>query len=167
MTRRPWWLLPTLLCLALTGCYHLGPSSIVTDRIPYNNAIATSWQEQTLLNIVKVRYFDTPFFVDVTQDAEGIWKASGIGWGGLAARMNSALGGARPATMKIVFERDTMTTLLVAGDEGTESVFVLASKSPLAGTASDGYRVVSTEAFFAGLTAANQKAVEAAKRSRQ
>ena len=63
-------LLGTLALLA-TGCRHYGPRSIVADRLPYNEAIATSWKEQTLLNIVKLRYMDTPFFVDVPQITSG------------------------------------------------------------------------------------------------
>lgn len=53
------------------GCTHLGPRSIVADRVPYNEAIAASWKEQTLLNIVKLRYGDTPFFIDVPQITSG------------------------------------------------------------------------------------------------
>ena len=53
------------------GCRHFGPRSITADRIPYNEAIASSWKEQTLLNIVKLRYMDTPFFVDVPQITSG------------------------------------------------------------------------------------------------
>ena len=63
-----------LFALVLTGqagCQHYGPRSIVADRFPYNEAIATSWKEQTLLNIVKMRYMDTPFFVDVPQITSG------------------------------------------------------------------------------------------------
>ena len=56
-----------LLWFGLSGCEHLGPKTIMADRLPYNNAVATSWQEQTLLNIVKLRYMDTPFFIDVPQ----------------------------------------------------------------------------------------------------
>ncbi len=56
---------------SLSGCRHFGPRSIVADRIPYNDAIATSWKEQTLLNIVRLRYMDTPFFVDIPQMTSG------------------------------------------------------------------------------------------------
>lgn len=55
----------------LFGCRHLGPRAITADRLPYNEAIATSWKEQTLLNIVRLRYMDTPFFVDIPQITSG------------------------------------------------------------------------------------------------
>lgn len=64
-------ILATLVVLAATGCHHYGPRSITADRLPYNEAIAASWKEQTLLNIVKLRYMDTPFFVDVPQITSG------------------------------------------------------------------------------------------------
>lgn len=63
---------PILLSLiGLAGCRHFGPRSVAADRIPYNEAVASSWKEQTLLNIVKIRYMDTPFFVDVPQITSG------------------------------------------------------------------------------------------------
>lgn len=34
------------------GCTHLGPKSVVVDRFDYSTAIAESWKQQTLLNIV-------------------------------------------------------------------------------------------------------------------
>lgn len=57
--------------LISAGCQHYGPRSIVADRIPYNQALAESWKEQTLLNIVKMRYVDTPFFLEVAQITGG------------------------------------------------------------------------------------------------
>ena len=73
-----------LILLGPTGCQHYGPRSIVADRIPYNEAIATSWKEQTLLNIVKLRYMDTPFFIDVPQITSGYTlQAIGTANGGI------------------------------------------------------------------------------------
>jgi len=51
--------------LADIGCQHIGPNTIADDRLAYNRAVKTSWEQQTLLNIVRVRYDDLVSFVDV------------------------------------------------------------------------------------------------------
>ena len=54
------------LALSATGCYHpIGPQSVARDRHLYAASLSDSWKEQTLLNIVKMRYLDPPVFVDV------------------------------------------------------------------------------------------------------
>ena len=51
----------------LTGCLHprIGPQSVPRDRVDYSSSLSDSWKQETLLNIVKVRYLDPPVFVDV------------------------------------------------------------------------------------------------------
>ena len=49
------------------GCLHprTGPNSLPRDRSAYSSSLSDSWKQETLLNIVKVRYLDPPVFVDV------------------------------------------------------------------------------------------------------
>ena len=60
-----------MVLLGLIGCQHIGPGTIVNDRIPYNEAIVSSWKQQTLLNIVRLRYADVPEFIDVPSVVSG------------------------------------------------------------------------------------------------
>lgn len=54
------------LTLSLSGCVHtMGPRLLTQDRALYSASLSDSWKEQTLLNIVKTRYFDPPVFVDI------------------------------------------------------------------------------------------------------
>ena len=55
------------ICAAflVAGCQSMGAGSVQRDRLGYANAIGTSWKEQALLNIVKMRYLDTPVFLEV------------------------------------------------------------------------------------------------------
>ena len=55
----------------LTGCTNIGPKTVRRDRFNYNTAITNSWKEQTLLNVVRLRYADMPLFVDVASVVSG------------------------------------------------------------------------------------------------
>lgn len=43
----------------------VGPSAIRHDRLPYNQVISDTWNEQLLLNLVRLKYRDTPFFLEL------------------------------------------------------------------------------------------------------
>ncbi len=48
-----------------SGCASLGPEAIVRDRADYSMSITESWKRQILLNIVRIRYVEPLFFVEV------------------------------------------------------------------------------------------------------
>lgn len=60
-----------LAVMMLTGCGTLGPSMVQRVQRPYNEALAYSWKEQLLLNLVRLRYRDDPYFIEVTNIASG------------------------------------------------------------------------------------------------
>ena len=80
MLARVW--IPLLAFLGLSGCASFGPTSVDRDRFDYVQAIASSWKQQTLLNIVKVHYADTPVFLDVAQVIGSYQLQAGISVGG-------------------------------------------------------------------------------------
>jgi hypothetical protein len=79
-------------CLSQAGCHHIGPNTIVDDRLPYGQAVAKTWKEQTLLNIVKMRYMDAPFFIDVAQVTSGYtWQAGASATGSISPALSPGI----------------------------------------------------------------------------
>ena len=54
-----------LLCTVL-GCQIVGPASLQQTHPQYNHAISQSMDEQFLLNLVRLKYRDNPFFLEVS-----------------------------------------------------------------------------------------------------
>jgi hypothetical protein len=65
----------------ISGCGSIGPGFVTRDRFDYNTAISESWKEQTLMNIVKLRYADMPLFVEVSSIVSGYTLESTVNIG--------------------------------------------------------------------------------------
>lgn len=50
-------------CLAASGC--VGPAAIRSTRMRYNEVVRSTNDEQLLMNLVRLRYADSPIFVDL------------------------------------------------------------------------------------------------------
>lgn len=85
-------LLIPVLALAATGCRAIGPKTILRDRFDYSRAIADSWKDQTLLNIVKTRYLDLPIFLDVASVVSGYQVEMAASVGGTASSTKAVQG---------------------------------------------------------------------------
>ena len=57
------------LGISLTGCGKLGPTTLEWERNNYNIAVQKTNDEQLLLNLVRLKYRDTPFFLEVSSIA--------------------------------------------------------------------------------------------------
>jgi hypothetical protein len=104
--------------LALTGCSHLGPKTVAVDRFDYSTAIADSWKQQTLLNIVKLRYMDLPVFVDVASIVAGYSMQTGVSINGTLSSEKAIQGNyASIGGQAIYTDRPTVTYVPMTGEK--------------------------------------------------
>jgi hypothetical protein len=82
----------TGLFLLLSGCKSIGPKILPQDRLAYNKAICESWKEQTLLNIVRLRYVDAPLFIDVASVVSGYTLERSVNANGQLSTANAVQG---------------------------------------------------------------------------
>ena len=116
--------LPNLLSFALalgmltTGCSHLGPKTVAVDRFDYSTAIADSWKQQTLLNIVKLRYMDLPVFVDVASIVSGYSMQTGVSLNSTLSSRTAVQGNYVAAGGQAVYtDRPTITYVPLTGEK--------------------------------------------------
>jgi hypothetical protein len=82
-----------VLALSVAACASIGPATVAQDRLDYASAIGNSWEEQTLLNIVKLRYARVPVFLEVAQVIAGYQLQSTIGTSFTAGNVTAGLVG--------------------------------------------------------------------------
>jgi hypothetical protein len=102
--------------LTLFGCAGIGPPTVSRDRFDYTAAISDSWKRQMLFNMVKIRYGDSPVFLDVSSVISQYQIAGQISLG--ATFNNSPWGSSEVlgATGNYV-DRPTITYSPIMGDK--------------------------------------------------
>ena len=106
------------LALLSTGCQHLGPKTVATDRFDYSSSIADSWKQQTLLNIVKLRYMDLPVFVDVASIVAGYSMQTGVSVNGTLSSQNAIAGNFVTGGGQAIYtDRPTITYVPLTGEK--------------------------------------------------
>jgi hypothetical protein len=104
--------------LAFAGCTHIGPKTIPVDRFDYSSAVADSWKQQTLLNIVKMRYMDLPVFVDVSSIVSGYSLQTGVSVGGTLSSSKAVQGDFATAGAQAIYtDRPTITYTPLTGEK--------------------------------------------------
>jgi hypothetical protein len=107
-----------MMVLALTGCHSIGPGTVATDRFDYSSSIADSWKQQTLLNIVKLRYIDLPVFVDVSSIVAGYSLQTGVNVGGTVSTERAVQGNFFSSGAQAVYtDRPTITYTPMTGQK--------------------------------------------------
>jgi hypothetical protein len=85
------------------------------DRFDYTAAIADSWKQQTLLNIVKLRYMDLPVFLDVSSIVAGYSMETSVSvTGGRSGLEGKSLFGSANGTFT---DRPTITYAPMTGEK--------------------------------------------------
>jgi hypothetical protein len=126
-TRRRLTIRPSLmlLVLAVAGCSSVGPGTVQRDRLDYISAIGESWKEQTLLNVVRLRYGDAPSFADVSSVISGYTFQGQVSAG---ATISSDLTATIPSNLVTLggnatyIDRPTITYTPLTGDKFARSL---------------------------------------------
>jgi hypothetical protein len=84
-------LIVTLLFVlsALSGCTSIGPHTVMTDSFDYTGVLADSWKQRMLFNMVRLRYGDTPSFLEVASVINQYSLETGVNVSGQLARTNA------------------------------------------------------------------------------
>jgi len=129
-----------LLIFQLIGCASIGPDIIQASGNDYNVAIQRTSDEQLLLNLVRLKYRDTPFFLEVNSVSSQFKLFSEAGISANFKKQNT------PETVglsgKLSFtEQPTVTYLPLHGDEFIQKLLAPISLETILLLANSGWSV--------------------------
>jgi hypothetical protein len=108
--------------IVAAGCQTIGAGSVQRDRIGYADAIGTSWKEQMLLNIVKLRYLDTPVFLDVSSVISSYELASQVNLAATIFPSSSAANNGTFGATGTYTDKPTISYAPISGDRYLNSL---------------------------------------------
>lgn len=116
------WLLLLLATLLISGCTQLGPGLVKAGRNDYNKVLAQTDDEETLLNLVRMRYADNPVILQVSSVSTSFtWNqgasAEGVRFPSTSAADNIGVRGSLDYT-----ERPTITYTPLGGADFVRNV---------------------------------------------
>ena len=107
------------LALALASCKSMGPATIPQDGFDYNQRIADQENEQLLLNIVRLRYFEMPRFLNVSSLINSYTRGGSAGLNANGGPFGNALGGSVDGYWS---DRPTITYTPMSGQAFAQSL---------------------------------------------
>jgi hypothetical protein len=124
-----------LTAVAVSGCASIGPATVTRDRFDYTGAVAESWKTQMLLNLVKLRYGDTPVFLDVGQIVSGYTVQSMFTAGGNIFSTSGVVPGVPNSSVTLgaqgqYTDRPTITYAPLSGERFARSLAALPIARP-------------------------------------
>jgi hypothetical protein len=122
MTKRYKVFILGLMMAVLAGCASIGPGTVTRDRFDYNTSLTESWKRQILLNIVKMRYIEPIFFVDVGQIVAGYSLETGVNLGGTATVSNFNTTSIETGLSGKYTDRPTITYVPLTGNAFVKSL---------------------------------------------
>jgi hypothetical protein len=117
-------LLSGVATLLLVGCTGIGPGTVNRDRFDYVTSISESWKRQMLLNLLKIRYYDSPVFMDVASVINAYELTGDVNLHGQVARLGSGDQVAGVGVTGRYSDKPTITYQPLAGDKFTRSLML-------------------------------------------
>jgi hypothetical protein len=116
-------LFPFLLALAaLSGCTSIGPHTVLTDSFDYTGVLADSWKQRMLFNMVRLRYGDTPSFLEVASVINQYSLETGVNVSSQLARTNAGDTFVGIAGHGTYIDRPTITYIPLSGEKFARSL---------------------------------------------
>lgn len=116
-----------LTSFLLAGCTSFGPRSLQQSRLEYNETIKSTTEEQLLLNIVRLRYTDTPSSLAVSAIAAQFERTQSLGltpfFAASGADINQSFTTVLPQAQVLHADRPTFSLTPLDDQEFTRKLF--------------------------------------------